>query len=94
MQVRVRSRVIIRVRVRLKFTVRVSSQEAPGTDPLVVQVSPHSAELRAHGSVPVQLSLWVQEPCGLWYSWASGIPLCSSLRALETPWLCSTFHAD
>ena len=43
-------------------SVRVSSQEAPGTEPTRVQLSPRGAELRAQGRVPVRVSLWVPRP--------------------------------
>ena len=57
-RLRFRGRVPVRGRVR----VRVRSQEVPGAKPTAGQWSPRRAEVRAKGTVPVRIPLWLPRP--------------------------------
>ena len=57
-RLRFRARVPVRGRVR----VWVRSQDVPGAEPTAGQCSPRKAELRAHGTVPVRIRLWLPRP--------------------------------
>lgn len=48
--------------VRGQVRARVISQEAPGAEPTVVQLSPRRVELRSQGRVPFSISLWLPKP--------------------------------
>ena len=62
----------VRFRGRLRFwwrspvqgrvRVRVRSQEVPGPVPTAGQWSPRRGELRAQGTVPVRIPLWLPRP--------------------------------
>ena len=67
-RVKCRCRFGDRVRFRLRFpvtgrvTVRFRSQEVPGSEPTVEQLSPRRSKLRAQGRVPVRISLLLPSP--------------------------------
>ena len=57
--IRVGLRFRLRGMVRVKFSVRVRSQEVPGGEPIAVQWSPQRAEWKLHVSLQFRLSLCV-----------------------------------
>ena len=57
-RLRFRRRVLVQGRVR----VRVRSQEVPGAEPTAGQWSPRRTELKAQGTVPVRIPLWLPGP--------------------------------
>ena len=72
-RLRFRWRVLVRSRAR----VRVRSQESPGVETTAWQWSPRRAELRAQGTVPVRIRIWLPWPHTSIRPWsgASGILL-------------------
>ena len=52
--------------VRCIFRVRIRSQEAPGSEPTEVQLSPRRAEWSGQGRVPVRISLCVPRQTSTW----------------------------
>ena len=86
-RVRNQDRVTFRFRilVRVRFSVSVRSQEAPGTEPTAVQLSPLRAELRAQGRMLVRISLWDTRPDNSLGHW-SHRPQAFSWAAAAGPW--------
>ena len=80
-RIRDRGRLTFQWRVPGLVRVRVRSQEVPGAEHIAGQWSPRRAEMRAQGTVPVTIPLWLPRPHMLILPWWRRPP--ESFRAAE-----------